>query len=121
MTYRMLLRAPGRAGVFKWGEGYTRCRPAESCDPPSPSRRRLGLASRGFALLPMALSVFGRPNVLSLSRHVPSLSGGATRSVAPSEARKRRASERHVVGCCEELARRHSPLELLESFNICEI
>src|SRR5438067_1301590 len=46
-----------------------------------------------------------RPNVLSLSRHVPSLSGGAARSVAPHEARKRRASERHVVGCCEELGR----------------
>src|SRR5438128_1994246 len=43
-------------------------------------------------------------NVLSLSRHVPSLSGSATRSVAQNEARKRRASERHVVGCCEELA-----------------
>src|SRR4051794_27573757 len=45
-------------------------------------------------------------NVLSLSRHVPSHPGGATRSVAQSEARKRRASERHVVGCCEELAAR---------------
>src|SRR5437764_9528132 len=45
-----------------------------------------------------------RPNVLSLSRHVPSLSGSATRSVAQNEARKRRANERHVVGCCEELA-----------------
>src|SRR5436190_14756126 len=45
-----------------------------------------------------------RPNVLSLSRHVPLLSGSATRSVAQSEARKRRANERHVVGCCEELA-----------------
>src|SRR5436309_11175245 len=47
-------------------------------------------------------------NVLSLSRHVPSLSGSATRSVAQNEARKRRASQRHVVGCCEELASRHS-------------
>src|SRR5438552_3682670 len=47
----------------------------------------------------------GRPNVLSLSRHVPSLPGGAMRSVAPNEARKRRASEWHVVGCCEELGR----------------
>src|SRR5438128_11379915 len=45
-----------------------------------------------------------RANVLSLSRHVPSLAGGATRSVAQNEARKRRADERHVVGCCEELA-----------------
>src|SRR5882724_11258259 len=31
---------------------------------------------------------------------VPSLSVSATRSVAQNEARKRRASERHVVGCC---------------------
>src|SRR5436189_2735324 len=46
-----------------------------------------------------------RPNVLSLSRHVPSLSGSATRRVAQNEARKRRANERHVVGCCEELCR----------------
>src|SRR5882724_6959270 len=44
-----------------------------------------------------------RANVLSLSRHVPSLCGSATRRVAQNEARKRRASERHVVGCCEEL------------------
>src|SRR5881394_618491 len=44
-----------------------------------------------------------RPNVLSLSRHVPSRSGSATRSVAQNEARKRRASERPRVGCCEEL------------------
>src|SRR5436189_2940145 len=44
-----------------------------------------------------------QPNVLSLSRHVPSLSGSATRSVAQNEARKRRVNERHVVGCCEEL------------------
>jgi hypothetical protein len=36
---------------------------------------------------------------------VPSLSGSATQSVAPNEARKRRAKLRHVVGCCEELAR----------------
>src|SRR5882724_10005563 len=46
-----------------------------------------------------------RANVLSLSRHVPSLSGSATRRVAQNEARKRRADERHVVGCCEELGR----------------
>ncbi len=45
-----------------------------------------------------------RPNVLSLSRRVPLLSGSATRSVALNEARKRRAKLRHVVGCCEELA-----------------
>src|SRR5437867_441714 len=44
------------------------------------------------------------PNVLSLSRARPSRSGSATRSVAPNEARKRRASERPRVGCCEELA-----------------
>ena len=70
---------------------------------------------RGWTLKPLsdlrksctaASHVFaGQPNVLSLSRHVPSFSGGATRSVAQNEARKRRASERHVVGCCEELAR----------------
>ena len=53
-------------GYSNGGEGYTRCR-AESCDLPCPSRRRLGLAPRGFALLPMALSVFGRPNVLGVS------------------------------------------------------
>src|SRR5438045_2460991 len=46
-----------------------------------------------------------RPNVLSLSRHVPSRPRGATQRVAPAEPRKRRADERHVVGCCEELAR----------------
>src|SRR5436305_15090102 len=45
----------------------------------------------------------GPANVLSLSRHVPSHSGSATRSVAQNEARKRRANERHVVGCCDEL------------------
>jgi len=55
--------------------------------------------------VPAAKEKFRRHNVLSLSRHVPSLSGSATRSVAQSEARKRRASERHVVGCCEELGR----------------
>src|SRR5436309_16062485 len=49
-------------------------------------------------------------NVLSLSRHVPSHSGSATRSVAQNEARKRRASERHVVGCCEELGGGHMRL-----------
>src|SRR5438874_9773678 len=46
---------------------------------------------------------FGPPNVLSLSRSRPSHSGSATRSVAQNEARKRRASERPRVGCCEEL------------------
>src|SRR5437660_7835169 len=46
---------------------------------------------------------FRPANVLSLSRHVPSGPRGATHSVAPSEPRKRRANERHVVGCCEEL------------------
>ena len=45
----------------------------------------------------------GLANVLSLSRTRPSRSGSATRSVAQNEARKRRATERHVVGCCEEL------------------
>src|SRR5689334_22086129 len=44
-----------------------------------------------------------RPNVLSLSRHVPRRPRGATQRVAPDEPRKRRADERHVVGCCEEL------------------
>src|SRR5436305_15148647 len=48
----------------------------------------------------------GPANVLSLGRHVPSHSGSATRSVAQNEARKRRANERHVVGCCEELGGR---------------
>src|SRR5262245_13216367 len=51
------------------------------------------------------VALWGRPNVLSLSRHVPSRARGATHSVAPAEPRKRRADERHVVGCCEELAR----------------
>ena len=49
-----------------------------------------------------------RANVLSLSRTRPSPSGSATRSVAQNEARKRRASERPRVGCCEELAGRSS-------------
>jgi hypothetical protein len=49
----------------------------------------------GTAMLPS--------NVLSLSRHVPSRPRGATHRVAPDEPRKRRADERHVVGCCEEL------------------
>src|SRR5882724_3746224 len=71
-----------------------------------------------------------RANVLSLSRHVPSLSGSATRRVAQNEARKRRADERHVVGCCEELARssRKSHFPLLAQiefvypvFNVCAI
>ena len=34
----------------------------------------------------------------------PFARGRATRSVAQNEARKRRASERPHVGCCEELA-----------------
>src|SRR5437588_3722486 len=50
----------------------------------------------------------GTANVLSLSRARPSRSGSATRSVAQNEARKRRASERQRVGCCEELARASS-------------
>src|SRR6266581_1702349 len=45
----------------------------------------------------------GRANVLSLSRARPPRAGSATRSVAQNEARKRRASERPRVGCCEEL------------------
>jgi hypothetical protein len=56
--------------------------------------------------------ISGRANVLSLSRHVPSPSGRATRSAALNEARKRRANEGHVVGCCEELARSFSFLML---------
>src|SRR5947208_2195782 len=44
-----------------------------------------------------------RPNVLSLSRSRPPNPGSATRSVEQNEARKRRASERPRVGCCEEL------------------
>ena len=47
--------------------------------------------------------ILSTPNVLSLSRHVPSRARGATHRVAPDEPRKRRADERHVVGCCEEL------------------
>src|SRR5689334_22935781 len=43
-----------------------------------------------------------------LSRVAAPRSSGATRSVAPSEARKRRASERRYVGSCNELASRHS-------------
>ena len=54
-------------------------------------------------------SLFRRANGLSLSRHVPSRARGATQRVAPDEPRKRRADERHVVGCCEELARPQFP------------
>jgi hypothetical protein len=55
------------------------------------------------------------PNVLSLSRSRPPVSHRATRSVARSEARKRRANERPRVGCCEELAgSRHKRLCLRE-------
>src|SRR5438067_7958354 len=53
-------------------------------------------------------ALLGRANVLSLSRSRPSHSGSATRSVARNEARKRRASERPRVGCCEELGRVNS-------------
>ena len=38
--------------------------------------------------------------------HVPSLSRSAPRSVALNRGAKRRANERHVVGCSEEMARR---------------
>src|SRR5262249_51556225 len=44
-----------------------------------------------------------RPNVLPLTRARPVRSGNATRSVAMSEPRKRRASERPRIGCCGEL------------------
>src|SRR5437016_5169249 len=40
-----------------------------------------------------------------LTRARPLRAGSATRSVALCEPRKRRASERPRVGCCEELAR----------------
>src|SRR3954454_10694606 len=46
----------------------------------------------------------GRANVLLLSRAVPPVPSGATRSVALKRAAKRRANERHGVGCCKELA-----------------
>src|SRR5437870_7434430 len=59
----------------------------------------------GAWILAERLSAVRPANGLSLSRHVPSLSGSATRRVAQNEARKRRANVRHVVGCCEELAR----------------
>ena len=44
-----------------------------------------------------------RANVRPLTRAWPVRSDSAARSVAQSEARKRRASERPRVGCCEEL------------------
>src|SRR5438132_7277194 len=47
-----------------------------------------------------------RANVLSLSRVRPFARGCATQRVAPSEARKRRASERPHVGSCGELGGR---------------
>src|SRR5436190_17788514 len=69
------------------------------------SLRRL-LAARGP---PSAFGgTVGPANVLSLSRARPSLPSSATRSVAQNEARKRRASERPRVGCCEELASANS-------------
>ena len=61
----------------------------------------------------IALRVHGPANVLSLSRHVPSQPRGATQRVAPDEPRKRRAGERHVVGCCEELAGRQQRCGIL--------
>src|SRR5438552_2922379 len=48
-------------------------------------------------------AMFRPANVLSLSREPPSRPNRATRSVARSEARKRRANKRPRVGCCEEL------------------
>ena len=59
----------------------------------------------------------GRANVLSLSRHVPSRARGATHRVALAEPRKRRADERHVVGCCEELGSRRRDSETLGTFD----
>src|SRR5437667_2472179 len=47
-----------------------------------------------------------RANVLPLSRVRPFARGCATQRVAPSEPRKRRASERPHVGSCEELGGR---------------
>ena len=47
-----------------------------------------------------------RPSALRFSRARPSARGCATHSVARSEARKRRASERACVGCDCELAGR---------------
>jgi DNA-directed RNA polymerase subunit RPC12/RpoP len=47
--------------------------------------------------------VSGPPNGLMLSRVAAPPSGRATRSVAQSEARKRRANERRYVGSCNEL------------------
>ena len=42
----------------------------------------------------------------SFAQPVPSPPGGSTtHGAAPNEARKRRANEWHVVGCCEELGR----------------
>jgi hypothetical protein len=87
---------------------------AKNIPPHEPSAERpLMPTSRGKdderALVPTALICIFRtfggkpPNVLSLSRHVPTRARGATHRVAPDEPRKRRADQRHVVGCCEEL------------------
>ena len=46
----------------------------------------------------------GRANVLPFTRARPLRAGGATQRVAPSEPRKRRASQRPRVGCYGELA-----------------
>src|SRR5436853_7059691 len=70
----------------------------------------------GFGLSQVSMEL-RRANVLSLSRHVPSLSGSATRRVAQNEARKRRANERHVVGCCEELCRGRYERQLANRFS----
>src|SRR5437870_3531774 len=61
---------------------------------------RIELHGKGF---PMVLRYLRPPNVLSLSRHVPSRASQIdTRIYTKHEGRKPRASERHVVGCCEE-------------------
>src|SRR5438132_7526331 len=63
------------------------------------------------ALVPTALicvsehSEASRPTDFELTRAQPLRAGSATQSVALCEPRKRRASERPRVGCCEELAR----------------
>ena len=54
------------------------------------------------------LGHFGAPNVLLLTRARPVRSGSATHSVARTEPRKRRASERPRIGCCGEFGGRFS-------------
>src|SRR5262249_5753529 len=54
---------------------------------------------------------------LSSADRVPPRAGQLTPESTKREARKRRASERHAVGCCEELAGQQGPCLLFVATN----